>query len=178
VLGTVFLWLRNVRVADPLYEPDRFVRDPAYAYHIANLNVLTYLIEHEDARWDNFLEATDRNNRRVFSVDNGITFDETRRNYLVENWDEIHVPALRREAVDRLRRLRRQDVEALETLALVVADDQGILQPVIPASRANDPPPPDRPSLRFGLTPEERDTIWNRRNELLERVDNNEIALF
>jgi hypothetical protein len=175
VIGTVFLWLKNVRVADPIYEPDQFVRDPNYAYHIANLNVLTFLLEHQDARTDNFLEATDAANRRVFSVDNGIILGELRRNYLVENWDEIHVPALPRKTVERLRRLRRQDVDDLETLALLVADDEGILRPV--QSNRN-PWPADRPIVRFGLTQEERDAIWNRRNALLDRVDRREIAQF
>jgi len=110
-------------------------------------------------------------------VDNGITFDALRRNYLVENWDEIHVPALRREVVDRLRRLRRQDVNALETIAVVVADDEGILRPEAPSDRQDEKPPPDRPTLRFGLTRGECDTIWNRRNELLERVDKRDRAL-
>jgi hypothetical protein len=172
-VGTVSLWLDNLTLPNPLYDAERFARDANYAHHIANLNVLTYLIEHEDARHDNFLVSEDEDNRRVFSIDNGITFGELRHNYLVINWDELHVPALPARTVRRLRDVRREDVDALASILVLVADDDGMLRPV-----PSIPEGAGVPHLQFGLQLSERDALWRRIGALLDRVDRGEIPTF
>ncbi len=172
VIGTLSLWLENLEIAKPIYDPQRFIRDPPYAYHIANLNVLTYLVEHQDARADNFLAATDAANRRVFSIDNGITFGELRHNYLVINWDRIHVPAIPSETIAALRKVTRDDVDALASIVVLVAGPDGMMRP------SSAEPPTDTAFIRFGLTPTERDELWQRIRDLLDRVDRGEILTF
>jgi hypothetical protein len=116
VLGTLALWLRHVHVADPPYDPARFVRDARYAHHLANFNLVTYLIDHQDAKAGNLLAADDEANPRLFSVDNGITFGTLRHNYAVINWNRMHVPALTRRAVERLRAVGPADLASLATV--------------------------------------------------------------
>src|SRR5262249_5024808 len=55
VLGELSLWLLHVTMPEVLYDPERFDTDFPYAYHLSNLNVLTYLIAHRDGRASNFL---------------------------------------------------------------------------------------------------------------------------
>lgn len=173
VLGTLSLWLEDLEPAEPLYEPERFAREPRYAYHMANLNLYTFLVDHRDSRPDNFLQTRDLANRRVFSVDNEMSFGQRRYNLLRRQWHRLYVPAVRGRAVERLRALRREQVEALETLAVVVQDDAGMLH-VSPSDDGSG----REPRLRLGLSAEERHDLWERRNELLERVDRGELDLF
>lgn len=70
-------------------------------------NLLTYLIEHRDAREGNFLISSVGSRPVVFPVDNGEAFGHVPYNFFVQNWDVILVPALRRESLDRLSRLTR-----------------------------------------------------------------------
>jgi hypothetical protein len=37
----VALWLNDLTLRDPVYDEARFLRDPAYAYYLSNLNVFT-----------------------------------------------------------------------------------------------------------------------------------------
>ena len=54
-------------------------------------------------------------NRRVFAVDNGISFGRFLYNFLTTNWHVIRVAAIRREVVLRLRALDRDALSALAT---------------------------------------------------------------
>ena len=67
-------WMKNIELPDPLFDAERFASDPRYAYHLANFNVLTYLINHHDNRRGNFLVSENDDDRRVFAIDNGTTF--------------------------------------------------------------------------------------------------------
>lgn len=179
VLGTLALWLRRVHVPDPLYDPARFVADPRYAHHLANFNLVTYLLEHQDGKADNFLAADDERNPRVFSVDNGITFGNLRHNFFVINWDRIHVPALARRAVTRLRAIGPDELRALGTLVEMHADARGRLWPVAPGA------PLDADAgvrwrdgvLQLGLTADEIAGVAERVRTVLARVDRGELPL-
>lgn len=179
VLGTLALWLRRVHVPDPLYDPARFVADARYAHHLANFNLVTYLLDHQDAKADNFLVADDERNPRLYSVDNGITFGNVRHNFFVINWNRIHVPALTRRAITRLRSVGPADVAALATVAELHADAHGRLWPVAPTSRLD----PDTGLgwrdgvLQLGLTADEIAGVGDRVRTVLARVDRGEIAL-
>lgn len=179
-LGELSLWLVHVHVPDMVYEPARFRTDANYAVHVADFNVLTYLIEHRDGRASNILVADDERDRRVFSIDNGISFGSPIFNFLVPNWNVIRVPAIRREVVERLRTVRPEDVERLGVLVDLRADGQGILRPVEPGANAN----PDRGvrvaagRVQMGLTRAETDAVAHRIASLIHRVDAGELAVF
>jgi hypothetical protein len=137
VLGTLVIWLEEVTVPEKLFEEERFMSDARYARHMANMNLLTYLIKHEDGRQGNFLVSEIESDRRVFSIDNGVSFGAKMKNFFVRNWHKIRVPALRRETIRRLRRVTPEQIEALGVLAELRADDGGVLRPVPFSENAN-----------------------------------------
>lgn len=180
VLGMVSLWVQHVKVPDALYEPDRFVTDPNYAYHLADFNLLAYLIEHRDGRPGNILVSDDPGDRHVFAIDNGISFGGLIYNFLTTNWDTIRVPALRRETVEKLRHLDHRELEALRVVAELRADRRGVLQPV-PPGRVMDPERGvriDGSRVQLGLTTAEIDAVSRRITALLERVERGELPVF
>lgn len=180
VLGTLSLWLEHVKEPDPLYDPARFARDPWYAYHLADFNVLAYLVEHRDGRPGNILVSDDERNRFVFAVDNGITFGGLVYNFLTTNWDVMRVPSIPLEAVARLRALDRHTLDQLATVADMRADARGILRPVRPEA----PLDPDqgvrvRPGrVQLGLTKAEIDGVAERVAALLRQVDDGTLGVF
>src|SRR5262245_16166599 len=180
VLGELSLWLQHVEVPDVLYDPERFATDSYYAYHHSNFNVFAYLVEHRDGRAGNILVADDAADRRVFSVDNGISFGAFIYNFLVPNWNLIRVPAIRREVVEQLRRLPRSELDALGTLVELRVDDAGILRPVEASANMG----PDRGvrvgpgRVQMGLTRDEIDAVAHRIAVLVHRVDTGELPVF
>jgi hypothetical protein len=180
VLGMVSAWLEDVRVPRELYEPDRFLNDPRYAYNMANWNLMLYLIEQRDGRAGNFLEAKDPTNRRLFAIDNGIAFGGKVHNFLVLNWDEIRVPAVRHASIDRLRRIGPTQLDRLAVVAELRADEAGVLRPV----RLGPVVDPDagtrvKPGwIQMGLTRDEIAAVGKRIKTLIARVDAGELAAF
>jgi hypothetical protein len=181
VLGTIHLWLDDVEVPKTLYDPAEFASDRWYAYHFSNFNLFAYLVEHRDARGGNLLVPDeDDEPRRVYSVDNGISFGELVYNFLVRNWDVIRVPAIRREAVERLRRVDQKKLDALGSLVELVADGEGGMRPVEPGR------PIDRNvgvrvtknRVQMGLTRTEIQAVERRLKDLLRRVDDGTLAVF
>ena len=67
-LGALVVWLDAVTVPERLHDPERFLKDPVYARHLADFNTLTYLIDHEDGREGNFLVSAHDHHRRIFSI--------------------------------------------------------------------------------------------------------------
>lgn len=134
VLGVLSIWLSNVTVPDELYDVERFADDPKYARHIASFNMLTYLVAHKDGRTGNFLTSSDETDRRVFAVDNGISFGGMVHNWFVRNWHKIRVAGLRKEHVDRLRGLDRRALDQLSVVAQLHPDANGILRSVEPTA--------------------------------------------
>jgi hypothetical protein len=180
VFGVQALWLSNVEVPESLYDEARFRDDPRYARHLANFNLFAYLIEDRDTRKSNVLTSTDPRNRRVFSVDNGISFDGRLYNLFENEWHEIRVPALPRSSIERLRAVPRERVEQLATLVQFRLDEDGLLRPEPPGP----PLDPGRGSryrdgvLQLGLTRSEIESTWVRLQELLRLVDEQRIPLF
>ena len=180
VLGTLSLWLENVDVPKVLLDPARFATDPNYAYHLSNFNVLAYLVEHRDGRPGNLLVADNDANRRVYAVDNGISFGGLVYNFLTTNWDVIRVPGIRRAVVEKLRAVGPEQLAALGTLVELRADANGILQPV-PVSPPIDPTEGVRIAggrVQMGLTTEEIDRVSQRIAALLAQVDDGKLAVF
>jgi len=180
VFGVQSLWLEDVEIPAQLYEEARFVADSAYARHLANFNLLAYLIDDRDTTGGNVLVSKDPANRRVFSVDNGISFDPLIHPMFRNPWYEILVPALPRASIDRLRRVTRERAGALGVVAQFEADRDGVLRP----ARPGPPLDPGRGArfrdgvLQLGLTDREIEHVWERVRSLLRTVDAGGIPLF
>ena len=180
LLGNLSLWLEEVTVPEVFYDPARFASDPEYAYTVANLNLLTYLIAHRDARQGNFLLSKAAAQPNAFSVDNGESFGSWPYNFFVENWDEIRVAGLRRDSIERLRKLERKDLDFLLVVAELEAGPEGRFRNVTPGPVLN----PglgvrrDGNRVQFGLTRSEVDDVWDRITDLLSRADRETLALF
>lgn len=180
VLGVLSLWLREVEVPVRLYDPRRFAADAAYAYHLAGFNLLTYLIDHRDGRSGNVLVSKDAANRRVFAVDNGISFGPWIYNFLVRNWNDLRVPALRRESIAKLRHVRRSQLDALGVVAELHDDGSGHPRPTIPGANLDPERGVRRAShvVQLGLTADEIEDLRERIARLLEKVDEGDLAVF
>ena len=180
ILCLASTWLVDVTIPDTLYDEARFLADPTYAYYMSNFNILTYLIQHRDAKGGQFLVAKDDKRRQVFSVDNGISFGFWPYNFFIQQWDTIHLPALRQDSIDRLRKIQRRDLDHLEVIAQLEKDENGILKPVAPGENMN---PKNGATyidgtLQYGLTRSEIDDLWERIQELVTEVDSGNIQVF
>ncbi len=180
VLGVLSIWLSDVTLPEKLLDKERFERDYVYAYFLSNFNLATHLIDHKDGRRGNFLVAKDDSRRQVFAVDNGVSHHGPFYNWFVKNWNDLRIPAIRKESVDRLQALEREDLDYLGVLAQLEADSSGVLRD------ANRDPAWDedrgvrkRPGmLQFGLTRREIDDIYERIEELVEDVNEGDFPVF
>ena len=117
--------------ADRVFDASRFNSDPAYRQSVANMNLLTYLIDHRDTRPSNFLISTDQAHPRTFAVDNGLAFSGFRNPlayFTKTNWAKIIVPELPREQLERLRKLTRHDLDTLLTVAQYSVTPEGLVE--------------------------------------------------
>ncbi|HVS12874.1 MAG TPA: hypothetical protein VMV46_03040 [Thermoanaerobaculia bacterium] len=179
-IGALSVWLDDVRHPAKKIEPARFWNDPVYAYHAANMNLVAILMDHSDSHRKNLLESTDPENRRMFSVDNGISFGSWFRNPFIRDWNRLRVPALRAESIERLRAVRREDLEALAVVAQLERGPDGVYRPVDPGESL-DPGEGVRirsAVIQLGLDVKEIDGVWARRARLLEAVDAGRVAVF
>lgn len=180
VLVAASLWLQDVTLRDPVYDEARFLRDPAYAYYLSNLNVLTYVIGHRDGRKGNFLFSKNDDRPQLFAIDNGSTFNPWGYNYFVPNWDVIRVAAVREETIERLRKLQRSDLDFLRVVVQMQIDSAGVISKVEPGASLDD----DEGALRkgdivqFGLTKDEIDKVWKRIQKLIGQVDDGSLPVF
>jgi hypothetical protein len=179
VLGVVAVWLQDVTAPGTLWDPERFERDPAYARSMADFNVLTWLIEHKDGRRGNLLLSTDPADPRVFAVDNGIAFDPFPWNFFVANWNRIRVSWVRRETIERLRKVDRKTIERLGVVAELEMRPDGVYEVVPPGPNMDDDDGVRRRGdrVQFGLTDDEIEDVEERLESLLKKVDSGKIAV-
>lgn len=130
VLVALQYWMFSVS-QDGFWSEERLRRDTAYARHIANFNILTYLIRHRDSNIGNYLISTDSTNPRVFSVDNGVAFASQDSNR-GDDWRHMRVDRLPRETVERLNAITREDLEAALAVIAEFEIRDGQLIPVEP----------------------------------------------
>jgi hypothetical protein len=180
VLGEIEVWLHDVHIPEHIYDPDLFASDPVYAGHMADMNLLTYLIKHQDGRTNNFMLGNDPANRRVFSIDNGIAFGATLHNFFVKNWHELRVPALRKAVVERVRAAAPESFEKLAVVVEMKRDADGILQPAAktPSRHPEEGIYIGDGALQLGLSREEIEELKQRREQLLRDVDAGKLATF
>ncbi len=177
-LVTLQYWLWSV-TDEGVFDEDRFRRDTAYARHLANADVLTYLIDHKDANVGNVLISTEAESPRVFVVDNSVAFDSERSDRGTD-WGRLRVERLPRTTVERLRRIDRTELHRrLTVVAQFEAGEEGV-RPAEPT------PPLDRyigirredGILQLGLDRDEIEKVYERIQELLERVDRGDLGTF
>ncbi len=180
LLGNISVWLQNVEQPKVLYEQERFLKDPNYAYFMANLGLLTFLVAHGDGKPSNWLASKEENRRQVYAIDNGVSFRSIIHNPFATNWDVIRVPAFREESVDRLRKLKREDLDYLGVVAQLEANDDGILVSV-PHGKNLSPNKGVRivdGTVQFGLTTGELDELWQRIQQVIAEVDDGSLPVF
>jgi hypothetical protein len=180
VLGVIAIWMEDLEAPWPFFEEELFGKDPKYARYLSDMNVVLYLVEHRDGRRGNLLRSTDPSDPRVFAVDNGIAFDTFPWNMLVPNWNEIRVPWLARDTVERLRRIDRAELRtALGVVAEMEVDTNGMLHLVPPTTNLAPRDGVRRTNRRvqFGLTVDEIEDVEERLDELLEDVDAGKIRI-
>ncbi len=180
VLGVLEVWVHDAQIPDEIYDAQRFEKSPSYRRHMADLNLVTYLIDHHDGRDANFLLSNDAEDRRVWSIDNGISFGAPVPNFLVRNWNTIRVPALRREPLERLRALPDDAFDALAVVAEMERGEDGVYRHVAPGrSRDADAGATlGGGRLQLGLSGDEIDAMEDRLEDLLERVEDGKLQTF
>jgi hypothetical protein len=176
-------WLKDVTLPDPLYDKQKFSTDARYAYNLANFNILTHLVDHHDNRLGNFLVSKDEEDRRVFAIDNGTTFGPILYNWFYppnSSWRKIKVPAIPRQAIDRLRKLTEEDLQSLAVIVQMEADSEGRLLIEEPGEPIDEEKGVSvrGTTLQLGLTDDEIEDVWERIEDLLEDVDDGEIGVF
>jgi hypothetical protein len=180
VFGVLSYWLTNMSDED-VFDEARLNRDPAYRRSVADMNLLTYLIDHRDTKQSNFLISTDPKTPRTFSVDNGMAFSGMRNPiaYFKKGWADLIVPALPKTQIDRLRKLTRRDLDTLLTVSQYSVTPHGLVE-TPPTAALSDKEGVRRSGdvIQFGLTRHEVDGIEKRLKALLAKVDRDEIKVF
>ncbi len=179
VLVTLQYWLFNV-TDDDVWDSDRLASDTAYARHFGDLNILTYLIRHNDENDGNLLRSNDAANPRVFVVDNGLAF-ASQTSDRGARWRNMRVKRLPRGTVERLRALTHDDLtRALETVAQFQVTADGHLTRV-PVSENVDPGRGVRhvgDTIQLGLTEREIRDTWRRLERLLQDIEDGDYEVF
>ena len=96
------------------------------------------------------------------------------------NWDVLRVPALRRESIERLRRVDRARLDELGVVAHFERDYLGVMHPAQATGNlgADKGVRIEDRRVQFGLTRDEIDEIERRIQELLKAADAGLISLF
>jgi hypothetical protein len=178
-VAVVQYWLHDIKVIADVLDPATFETDPVYARHIGQLNILTYLIQHRDSNAGNFLIGKASPGARVFSIDHGVAFasiDSDRG----ELWKDLRVKKLPADAVARLRKITRDDLETRLGVLVQWKLDQGHFVQVPNGAnvaayrgvrRSGD-------MLQMGLTKPEIGEVYKQIQRLLAKVDSGEITTF
>jgi hypothetical protein len=189
VLGYLSYWLEDVtgikdaeragwfRSHDDALDDDMFDDNPFYRESVANMNLLTHLIDHADTHRAQFVIRRDPAAPAVYSVDNSMSFGVKRNTRVKVDWAEIQVPALSRRATETLR---AADLAALSSIAELELAGPGRLVPVTPERRAAEPA-----GIRWldgrlviGMTVDELGVLRERVSHLLAAIDNEKVKLF
>ena len=178
VLLILQYWTLDV-TSKGVFDKSRAARDTAYARHLGDLNVLTYLIRQRDANSGNILISSDTLHPRMFSVDNGVTFDSPASNRGTE-WSTMRVKRIGKATAARLESLRSEDLaQALGVIAqferregqYVAVEPTANLDPYRGVRRKGD-------VLQLGLTGPEIDGVRQRLEWLVGRLRDGRLTTF
>ncbi len=178
VVAVIQYWLQSVAAPDDAWDPARFERDPAYAHHIANANVLTYLIEHGDSNKGNLLVSSAPNGR-VFVIDSGVAFRSPASDRGVL-WKALRVPRVPKATIERLRTIDAGRLAALlGTVGQWQPRDHHLLEVPFTAPFNDYEGKRRRGGVeQMGLTGRELRDLVVRRNALIAMADRGEIGTF
>lgn len=189
VLGYLSYWLEDVtgikdaeregwfRSHDDALDDELFAANRIYRESVADMNLLTYLIDHADTHRAQFVIRKDPRAPMVYSVDNSMAFGVKRNTRVRVDWAEIQVPALPARAVERLR---AADIDALSSIAELELAGGGRLVPVAPRPRAAEPAGIRwiEGRLVIGMTVDELDMLRDRVTDLFLAIDRGKLELF
>lgn len=180
-------WLKNVSAPDDAYDRDRFERNPAFARHLANLNLLTYLIDHKDSNSGNVLIAAipdsngqpDEADPRVFMVDNGVAFDSAESDKGAI-WQPLRVKRIPKDSYERVSRITQEELQALLATVAQWEIRDGVPVPVPPeeARSAFKGVRSGGKRIQLGLTKHEIGGIYRQIVALRNRVSSGDIETF
>ena len=178
VLGVIQYWLNDILVLADVYNAARFTSDPVYARHIGQLNILTFLIEHQDSNAGNFLIGKADKGARVFSIDNGVAF-ASESSDRGELWRKLRVNQLPGDAVERLRAITPQVLQ--ERLGVVaqwqLQGEMFVPAPKGPNLSARRGVRQKDGQLQMGLTTSEISRLQRQLKELLKQVDRGKVTV-
>jgi len=95
-------------------------------------------------------------------------------------WENIYVPALRQDSIERLRKIQRQDLDFLGVIAQLELDQNGILLPK-PVGKNLNPKEGAKytdGTVQYGLSKSEIDALWDRIQNIIAEVDAGNIQVF
>jgi len=178
ILLVLQYWTLDV-TSKGVFDKKRAGQDTAYARHLGDLNVLTYLIRQRDANAGNILISSDSLRPRLFSVDNGVAFDSPASNRGTE-WSTLRVKRVGQATAARLQRMRSEDLTG--TLGVIAQFERRDGQYVRVARTANlDPNRGVRRKgdvLQLGLTAAEIDGVRQRLEWLVGRLKSGRLTTF
>jgi len=191
VLGFLSYWLEGVQTVGAarasgrlspgagIWDPALFKSDPEYRLSVENSNLLTYLINHGDAHEDQFVLQPTPRGLRAYVVDNSIAFRSIKNPMLLlrQDWSDIRVPQLPRQAIARLQHLGSADFAQLGNISELALSGGKLVN-----ARSGEPLKSDGTTmswtgsrLRIGLTRGEIELVESRARELLSRPDLNRL---
>lgn len=180
-------WLKNVSAPDDAYDRDRFERNALFARHLANLNLLTYLISHKDSNSGNVLMAVipdsngqpDEADPRVFLIDNGVAFDseESDKGTI---WQQLRVKRIPKDSYERLSAITQEELRALLATVAQWEIRDGVPVAVPPAEPRSDHKGVRNfgKNIQLGLTKHEIGGIYRQIVALRNRVSSGDIETF
>ena len=190
VYGVLSYWLEDVAsIADAeragwfrgkhhhAFDPKLFARDRVYRDSIARMNLFTYVIGHRDSHARNFVIA-ENDAHAVYSIDNSLSFT-MKPNPRIQprhDWSAIRVPALPREALDRLRAAYAR-LPSLAAVAVLRRDKGTLVAAPVGSAAATTGVDWTGDQLIVGLTPPEIEDLRARVAALLARVDRGELPV-
>lgn len=171
-------WLSSV-TQDDFWDEQRFRDDSLYARNLANMNILTHLIDHRDANVGNFLISTVPSSPRVYAVDNGVAF-RSQRSDRGTVWRNLRIDRLPHATVERLRTITEEDLTRVLGVIVEFETRDGLLLAREPGENLNDGRGVRNRDgvFQLGLTRGEIGDVANRIRRLLERVDQGRIQTF
>jgi len=178
VLVTMQYWALDV-TADRVFDRKRAERDTAYARHLGDLNILTYLILQRDANTGNVLLSGDSANPRLLAVDNAVAFESPPSDRGTE-WSQLRVKRLPRGTVTRLEQLRPEDLERALAVLAQFEMHAGQYVPVEPGANIESGRGVRRKGdvLQLGLTSSEIAGVRRRLERLVSRVRDGHVETF
>jgi len=170
-------WIPSEELQEIPREPDRGLYDS-----VSDMNLACYLISHGDSHPQQFVVTREADASRVYVVDNSISFSAYRNPSLPKEyvWANILVPSLRKESIDRLRSLGREDLDRLAAVEQYALEDGQLVAvpPSRPGKRTESAFRWVNNQLQMGLTHPEIVVIEERLIALFDRVDRGSIRLY